>query len=205
MEHDERPPFSTVPEFIWGPDLCPWAIAMDLAIYCAARSFTSGDPRSDRYARCWPSMAGIASRARCSVDTVQRSLDRWEEHGFLYRRRSRRAPAVITFVDDPHDFVATRDERGIEAAVAGNDDHLARLQHQHRGKAAARAGGGRRHHRTSALDSAPTRIQEASLDSAPVQDQGPVDETRIRVTERVAIVTPVGAYFSYLKGLKNTL
>lgn len=31
------------------------------------------------------------------------------------------------------------------------------------------------------------------------------DQTRLRVTERIWIETPVGAYFSYLKGLKNTL
>src|SRR5207247_826094 len=31
------------------------------------------------------------------------------------------------------------------------------------------------------------------------------DQTRIRVTERIGIATPVGTYFSYLKGLKNTL
>jgi len=31
------------------------------------------------------------------------------------------------------------------------------------------------------------------------------DQTRLRVTERVGIVAPVGAYFSFLKDLKYTL
>jgi len=30
------------------------------------------------------------------------------------------------------------------------------------------------------------------------------DQTRIRITERVGIVTPVGTYFAYLKGVKNS-
>jgi hypothetical protein len=30
------------------------------------------------------------------------------------------------------------------------------------------------------------------------------DQTRLRVTGRLGIVTPVGTYFAYLKGVKNT-
>jgi hypothetical protein len=155
MDDEARGPYTIVPDFILGPlrvddpDRFSWITPTDVAVYVAARSFTSGDPRSDRYARGYPGAAAVGRRARCSERTARRSIDRWKDHGFLYRKRHRRANAMIVFVDDV-DMIPVfeaaqlthrtrKDEGPLESAKAEHERRLAALKHESWSQSARRA------------------------------------------------------------------
>ncbi len=107
---------------------------VDVSIYTALRSFARfGLDSADEFCRCWPSLKTLAARAGLNVKTARASLKRLEKAGVLYIRKRWNQSSVITFVDQPERFRATRDaksqhsaEREVERALEGATEELRR-------------------------------------------------------------------------------